>query len=126
MLKQVIATPRSPQAIGPYSQAIRAGAFLFVSGQLPIDPLSNELVDGNTVVQTTMVLENLRAILEAAGSSLTQVVKTTIFLKDLRDFATVNEIYEKYFPADPPARSTVEVTRLPKGALLEIDLIAFI
>jgi 2-iminobutanoate/2-iminopropanoate deaminase len=123
-LKDVIATSRSPKAIGPYSQAIKAGGFLFVSGQLPLDPVSGEAVPGDTAAQAARVLENLNAILESAGSSLAKVVKATIFLKDLSEFGAVNEVYAKYFPAAPPARSTIEVARLPKGVSIEIDLIA--
>lgn len=119
-MKDIISTPRSPKAIGPYSQAIKANGFVFVSGQLPIDPASGQLALGDAKV----VLENVKAIVEAAGSSLTKAVKATIYLKDLNDFAKVNEIYGGYFSAAPPARSTVEVARLPKEVSLEIDLIA--
>jgi 2-iminobutanoate/2-iminopropanoate deaminase len=123
-LKDVISTPKSPEAIGPYSQAIKANGFVFVSGQLPIDPGSGQIVEGNAAVQTGMVLENLKGILEAAGSSLAKTVKATIYLKDIKDFSRVNEIYGKFFSSAPPARATVEVARLPKDALVEIDLIA--
>jgi 2-iminobutanoate/2-iminopropanoate deaminase len=123
-LKDVIATPRSPKAIGPYSQAIKANGFVFLSGQLPLDPISGEVIPGDTAAQAVKVLENLHGILESAGSSLAKVVKATIFLKDLGEFARVNEVYARYFPAAAPARSTVEVARLPKGASIEIDLIA--
>lgn len=123
-MKDIISTPRSPKAIGPYSQAIKANGFIFVSGQLPIDPASGQLALGDAAVQAKVVLENVKAIVEAAGSSLTKAVKATIYLKDLNDFAKVNEIYGEYFPAAPPARSTVEVARLPKEVSREIDLIA--
>jgi 2-iminobutanoate/2-iminopropanoate deaminase len=123
-LKDVISTPKSPEAIGPYSQAIKANGFVFVSGQLPIDPGSGQIVEGDAAVQTGMVLENLKGILEAAGSSLAKTVKATIYLKDIKDFSRVNEIYGKFFSSAPPARATVEVARLPKDALVEIDLIA--
>jgi 2-iminobutanoate/2-iminopropanoate deaminase len=123
-LKDVISTPKSPKAIGPYSQAIKANGFVFVSGQLPVDPGSGQIVEGDAAVQTGMVLENLKGILEAAGSSLAKTVKATIYLKGMNDFATVNEIYGKFFSSAPPARATVEAARLPKNALVEIDLIA--
>jgi 2-iminobutanoate/2-iminopropanoate deaminase len=119
-LRDVIATPRSPKAIGPYSQAIQANGFILVSGQLGIDPASGQLVEGDAA----LVLENLKAILDAAGSSLAKAVKTTIYLKDMNDFAKVNEIYGKAFPLAPPARATVQVARLPKDASVEIALIA--
>jgi 2-iminobutanoate/2-iminopropanoate deaminase len=123
-LKDVIATLRSPKAIGPYSQAIKAGGFFFISGQLPLDPVSGEIIPGDAAAQAAKVLENLNAILESAGSSHAKALKATIFLTDLGEFAAVNEVYARYFPAAPPTRSTVEVARLPKGALIEIDLIA--
>jgi 2-iminobutanoate/2-iminopropanoate deaminase len=123
-LKDVVSTSRSPKAIGPYSQAIKANGLVFVSGQLPIDLASGQLVTGDARVQTEVILENLKAILEAAGSSLAKTVKTTLYLKDMNDFAMVNETYGRFFPAAPPARSTVEVVRLPKDASVEIDLIA--
>lgn len=123
-MKDVIVTARSPKAIGPYSQAIKANGSVFISGQLPLDPVSGEIIPGDAAAQAGRVLKNLNAILESAGSSLAKAVKATIFLKDLGEFTAVNEVYAKYFPAAPPARSTVEVARLPKGALIEIDLIA--
>jgi 2-iminobutanoate/2-iminopropanoate deaminase len=123
-LKDVISTPKSPKAIGPYSQAIKANGFLFVSGQLPIDPASGQIAGGDATAQTKVILENLKAIVEAAGSSLAKGVKATIYLKDMNDFAKVNEVYAGVFSSAPPARSTVEVARLPKDALVEIDLIA--
>jgi 2-iminobutanoate/2-iminopropanoate deaminase len=121
-LKDIISTPRSPKAIGPYSQAIKANGFIFVSGQLPIDPSSGQLALGDAAAQAKVVLENVKAIVEAAGSSFTKAVKATIYLKDMNGFARVNEIYGGYFSAAPPARSTVEVARLPKEACIEIDL----
>ena len=123
-MKQVILTDRGPKPIGPYSQAVRTNAFLFVSGQVALDPKSGEFVGTDIRQQTERVLENLKAILEAAGVSLSHVVKTTVFLKDLNDFVAMNEIYARYFTAAPPARSTVQAARLPKDALVEIDVIA--
>lgn len=123
-MKATVSTDCGPRAIGPYSQAVRANGFLFVSGQIPIDPKTNQLVEGDVRRQTERVLENLKGIVEAAGSSLDRAVKTTVFLKDLNDFAAMNEVYGRYFPADPPARSTVEVARLPRDVHVEIDLIA--
>jgi len=123
-MRDVISTDRGPRAIGPYSQAIRANGFLFLSGQVSLDPATQQLVPGDIAAQTTRVLENLKGILEAAGSSLDRVVKTTVYLKDMNDFSAMNEVYARYFPNDPPARATVEVARLPKDARVEIDLIA--
>ena len=123
-MRDVISTDRGPRAIGPYSQAIRANDFLFLSGQVSLDPATQQLVPGDIAAQTTRVLENLKGILEAAGSSLDRVVKTTVYLKDMNDFAAMNEVYARYFPSAPPARATVEVARLPKDARVEIDLIA--
>ena len=123
-MKKVISTANAPQAIGPYSQAIEAGGFVFVSGQIPLIPATGELVDGSVEVQTARVLENLKAILEAAGSSLESVVKTTVYITNMDDFARVNAVYGKYFDRDFPARVCVEVSKLPKGALVEIDVIA--
>jgi 2-iminobutanoate/2-iminopropanoate deaminase len=123
-MKEVISTDRGPQAIGPYSQAIRAGGFLFVSGQIPLHPASKQMVEGDIRVQTERVLENLKGIVEAAGSALNKVVKTTVFLKDMNDFAAMNEVYARYFTANPPARATVEAARLPRDARVEIELIA--
>ena len=121
---EVIETERAPQAIGPYSQAVRASGLLFVSGQIPLDPVTMEPVDGGIEAQTRQVLANLRAVLEAAGSSLDQVVRTTIFLSDLRDFAAVNSIYAETFGATRPARSTIQASRLPRDVGIEIDAIA--
>ena len=125
MSKTIIATPNAPQAIGPYSQAVVHNGRVFVSGQIPIDPKSNILQSGQTVEQQTRrVLDNLKAVLEAAGSSLDKVLKTTIYLKDMGTFNDVNMIYGQYFTANWPARATVEVARLPKDVLVEIDAIA--
>jgi 2-iminobutanoate/2-iminopropanoate deaminase len=125
--REVIQTIHAPQAIGPYSQAIRAGGLLFCSGQIPLDPATGEMVGaGDVRLQTKRVLENLKGVLEAAGASLTSVVKTTLFLKDLQDFAAVNEVYATFFPSLPPARSTFQVAALPKAALIEIDAIAVV
>jgi len=122
-LKDVIATDQGPRAIGPYSQAIRANGFIFISGQVAFDPATGQLVEGDVSKQTVRVLENLKAISEAAGSSLDKAVKATVFLKDMNDFAAMNEIYARYFGHNPPARSTVEVSRLPRDVRVEIDLI---
>jgi 2-iminobutanoate/2-iminopropanoate deaminase len=123
-MRQVISTSSAPKAIGPYSQAIRAAGLLFLSGQTPLDPATGVLVEGDIGKQTERVLENLKAVLTAAGSSLDRVVKTSVFLKDMGDFAAMNEVYGRYFPNDPPARSTIEAARLPRDARVEIDLIA--
>jgi 2-iminobutanoate/2-iminopropanoate deaminase len=123
-VKSAIATDRGPKAIGPYSQAIQANGFLFVSGQIPLDPRTQQIVEGDVARQTERVLENLKGIVEAAGSSLDRVVKTSVFLKDLGDFAAMNEVYGRYFPSTPPARATVEVARLPRDVRVEIELIA--
>jgi 2-iminobutanoate/2-iminopropanoate deaminase len=123
-MKQVITTDRGPKAIGPYSQAIQANGFIFISGQIPLDPASGKLVEGDIRVQTERVMENLKGIVEAAGSSLDKVVKTSVFLKDMNDFAAMNETYGRYFPSNPPARATVEVARLPRDVRVEIELIA--
>lgn len=123
-MKELISTRQAPQAIGPYSQGIRANDFLFLSGQIPLDPESGQVLPGDIALQTDRVLKNLQGVLEAAGSSLARVVKTTVYLKDLNDFSKMNEVYAKFFPADPPARATVEVARLPRDVRIEIDLIA--
>jgi 2-iminobutanoate/2-iminopropanoate deaminase len=122
--KQVIQTANAPAAIGPYSQAVRAGDLLFVSGQIPLDPKTGELVKSGVADETKKVLENLKAILEAAGASFGDVVKTTIFLKDMNNFSVVNEVYGSFFPQPFPARATVEVARLPRDVNVEIDVIA--
>ena len=123
-MKEVISTDKGPKAIGPYSQAIRANGFIFISGQVAFDPATSQLVEGDVAKQTARVLENLKAIAEAAGSSLEKAVKATVFLKDMNDFAAMNEVYARYFTHQPPARSTVEVARLPRDVRVEIDLIA--
>jgi 2-iminobutanoate/2-iminopropanoate deaminase len=123
-MRQVIATDRGPKAIGPYSQAIKANGLVFLSGQIALDPATQQLIEGDVSAQTERVLQNLRGILEAADSSLANVVKTTVFLKNMSDFAAMNEVYGRHFSAEPPARSTVEVARLPKDVLVEIDVIA--
>jgi 2-iminobutanoate/2-iminopropanoate deaminase len=125
-VKEVIATDRGPKAIGPYSQAIRANGFVFVSGQIPLDPATQQLVAGDIQVQTERVLENLKGIVEAAGSSLDRVVRATVFLTDMNEFAAMNEVYGRYFRNQPPARSTVQVSRLPRDVRVEIDVIALL
>lgn len=123
-MKEPIVTDLGPKAIGPYSQAIRANGFVFVSGQIALDPRTQELVPGDIVVQTERVLENLRGILQAAGSSLDKIVRTTVFLADMSDFASMNQVYARYFRQDFPARSTVQAARLPRDVRVEIDAIA--
>jgi 2-iminobutanoate/2-iminopropanoate deaminase len=123
-MRDVIATKDAPQAIGPYSQAIRAGGMIFTSGQIAIDPATSQVIEGDVRAQTEQVLKNLSAILAAAGSGMDKVARCTVFLKSMGDFAAMNEVYGKYFKAAPPARSTVEVARLPKDVLVEIDAIA--
>jgi len=125
-MKDVVLTDRGPKPIGPYSQAIKSAGLLFASGQVALDPSTNEFVAGDIAKQTERALENVKGILEAAGSNLHHVVKTTVFLKNMSDFAAMNEVYAKYFTSAPPARSTVEVARLPKEALVEIEVIATI
>jgi 2-iminobutanoate/2-iminopropanoate deaminase len=124
MQKQIVTTQGAPKAIGPYEQAIKVGDFIYASGQIPLDPSTGDLVEGNIAVQTRRVMENLKAVLTAAGSSLERVVKTTVFLKNISDFAAMNEVYGEYLNNVKPARSTVAVADLPRGALVEIDLIA--
>lgn len=124
MDRHTVHTDRAPKAIGPYSQAIRAGEMIFCSGQIPIDPSTGEIIPGDIAAQTRQVLNNLREVLKAAGAEFRHVVKTTIFLKDLNDFQTVNQVYATYFNSSFPARVTVEVSRLPKDAAVEIDAIA--
>ena len=123
-MRDVISTQQGPQAIGPYSQAIRANGFVFVSGQVAIDPATQQVIGGDVAAQTDRVLKNLSGILQAAGSGLEKVVRSTVFLKNMDDFAAMNEVYGRYFNSAPPARSTVEVARLPKDVLVEIDVIA--
>ena len=124
MRKQIITTSEAPQALGPYSQAVRVGDFVFLSGQIPLDPGSGTVVQGDITVQTRRVMENLGAVLRAAGASFSEVVKSTIYLVDLGDYAKVNEVYGSYFPSEPPARATVQVAALPRGAKVEIEAIA--
>jgi 2-iminobutanoate/2-iminopropanoate deaminase len=124
MERQVIHTDHAPKAIGPYSQAIRAGDFVFCAGQAGLDPATGNLVSGGIEAETRRVLQNLAAVLKAAGTSLSRAVKTTVFLTNLNDFAKMNAIYAEFFPANPPARSTVQVSRLPKDACVEIEVIA--
>jgi 2-iminobutanoate/2-iminopropanoate deaminase len=123
--KKIIKTADAPQAIGPYSQAVEAGGLVFVSGQIPIDPKSGNVVQVDIKVQTRQVMENAKAILLAAGCGMSQVVKSTIYLKNMSDFASVNEVYGGYFPSDPPARATVEVSHLPKDVAIEMDFVAW-
>src|SRR5246127_3082308 len=123
-MREIISTKDAPQAIGPYSQAIKVNGFIFVSGQIPIDPTTQQVIAGDVGAQTDRVLRNLSEILAAAGSGLGKVVRATVFLKNMNDFAFMNAIYGKYFSTTPPARSTVEVSRLPKDVLVEIDVIA--
>ena len=123
-MRSVVATKDAPQAIGPYSQAIKANGFIFTSGQVAIDPVTQDVIAGDIRAQTDRVLRNLSEILEAAGSGLGKVVRATVFLKSMNDFAAMNAVYGKYFSSAPPARSTVEVARLPKDVLVEIDVIA--
>ncbi len=123
-MKRIIATEEAPQAIGPYSQAVVSSGLAYLSGQIPLDPATGQIVEGDIAAQTARVLENLKGVLAACGSSLDQVLKTTVYLKDLGEFGRMNEVYARYFPAAPPARSTVEVARLPRDARIEIDAIA--
>jgi 2-iminobutanoate/2-iminopropanoate deaminase len=123
-MKEVISTDKGPKAIGPYSQAIKAGGFIFTAGQVAFDPATGQLVEGDIARQTARVLDNLKAIVEAAGSSLDRAVKATVYLKDMNDFAAMNEVYARYFPKNAPARSTVEAARLPRDVRVEIDLVA--
>jgi len=123
-MRSTISTPNAPKAIGPYSQAIRARGLVFVSGQVAIDPATQQVIEGDVAAQTERVIKNISAILASAESKLDQVVRTTVFLKNMNDFAAMNEVYGKHFGTAPPARSTVEVSRLPKDVLVEIDVIA--
>ncbi len=126
MSREIISTDAAPRAIGPYSQAMRAGGFLFLSGQIALDPRTEQLVGGDIKQQTRRVLENVKALLQAAGSSLNRVVKCTVFLVDMNDFGAMNEEYGSFFQEEPPARTTVAASRLPRGALVEIDVIAVV
>ena len=123
-MRQIVKTDQAPGAIGPYSQAVSANGFVFTSGQIPIDPATGQFVSGGIAEQTQQVLKNLSAVLEAAGSSLDQVVKTTVFLADMQDFTAMNEVYASFFGAEPPARSTVQAAGLPRDARVEIDVVA--
>ncbi|HXZ28023.1 MAG TPA: RidA family protein [Terriglobales bacterium] len=123
-MREVVATKDAPQAIGPYSQAIKAGGFVFLSGQVALDPATGQVVAGDVAAQTERVLKNLAAVLAAAGSSLEKAVKTTVFLKNMADFAAMNEVYARFFKSAPPARATVAAAGLPKDVLVEIDVIA--
>jgi 2-iminobutanoate/2-iminopropanoate deaminase len=124
MEKKIINTPHAPAPVGPYSQAVKSGPFLFCSGQIPIDPKTNQVVLGPVQDQAKLVLENIKGVLEAAGCGFENIVKTTIFLKKMSDFAAVNEVYSTYFKQNPPARSTIEVSALPKGVDVEIEVLA--
>ncbi|HEY6997754.1 MAG TPA: RidA family protein [Candidatus Binatia bacterium] len=126
MQKQIVSAASAPKAIGPYEQAIKVGDFIYASGQIPLDPTTGNLVENNIAIQTRQVMENLKAVITAAGSSLERVVKTTVFLKNISDFAAMNEVYGEYLSDAKPARSTVAVADLPRGALVEIDLIAIV
>lgn len=123
-MKEQVATNDAPQAIGPYSQAIKANGFVFASGQIALDPRTGQVVEGSIKEQTQRVMRNIEAVLQAAGSSFEQVIKTTVFLADMGEFAEMNEVYGQYFPAPPPARSTVQVSRLPRDVKVEIEIIA--
>jgi 2-iminobutanoate/2-iminopropanoate deaminase len=124
MIRESVQTDNAPKAIGPYQQAIKANGFIYTAGQIPIDPKTGNLVEGDISAQTRQVLENLKAVLEAGGSALDRVVKATVFLKNMADFAPMNEVYAQYLGSAKPARSTVAVAELPRGALIEIDLVA--
>ena len=123
-MRDVVSTKDAPQAIGPYSQAIRANGFIFLSGQTPIDPATQQLISGSIAEQTERVLRNLEAVLKQAGSSMSKVVRCGVFLKDMNDFAAMNEVYGKFFPSNPPARTTIQAAKLPKDCQVEIDAIA--
>ena len=123
-MKQIVSTSQAPKAIGPYSQAVISGGWVFLSGQIPLDPATGQVFEGDIAAQTARVFENLKAVLQAAGSSLDRVVKTTVYMKDMDEFARMNEMYGTYFTANPPARATVEAARLPRDVRVEIDCIA--
>ena len=125
-MKQIISTEQAPKAIGPYSQAVVHNGVAYLSGQIPLDPASGQLVSGDIAAQTERVLENIKAVLQAAGASFASVLKTTVFLKDMADFPKMNEVYARYFPDNPPARSTVQAAKLPRDVMVEIDAIAAI
>jgi 2-iminobutanoate/2-iminopropanoate deaminase len=124
MTREAVRTDRAPKAIGPYEQALKVDGWVFTSGQIPLDPRSGTLVEGGIAAQTRQVLDNLRAVLEAAGTSMSRVVKTTVYMTNLADFQKMNDVYAEYFPQDKPARSTVGVAALPRGAMIEIDVVA--
>jgi 2-iminobutanoate/2-iminopropanoate deaminase len=126
MRKQIVSTEEAPKAIGPYAQAVRVGDLIFLSGQIPLDPVTGQIVTGDVAAQTRRVMDNLGAVLRSAGASFTEVVRSTIYLVDLGDFSKVNEVYGSYFPTEPPARATVQVAALPRGAAVEIDMIAHV
>jgi len=126
MVKEVVKTPRAPAAIGPYSQAVKAGGFLFISGQIGIDPATGRLVEGDTATQAERALRNIVSILDDSGATPQDVVKSTIYLIDMRDFEAVNEVYARYFNIEPPARATVQVAALPKNARIEIEVVAWL
>jgi 2-iminobutanoate/2-iminopropanoate deaminase len=125
-MKQIVSTEKAPKAIGPYSQAVIHNGLAYLSGQIPLDPATGELVTGDVAAQTERVLENIKAVLDAAGASFASVLKTTVFLKDMGDFPRMNEVYARYFAGNPPARSTVQAARLPRDVMVEIDAIAFV
>jgi len=125
-MKKIISTDRAPKAIGPYSQAVVTNGFAFLSGQIPLDPATNQMIEGDITAQTERVFENMKGLLEACGSSLGQVVKTTVFIKDMGEFAKINEVYARYFPENPPSRSTIEAARLPRDVRIEIECIALV
>jgi 2-iminobutanoate/2-iminopropanoate deaminase len=124
LAREIIATDDAPKAIGPYSQAVKAGGMVFISGQIPIDPKTGLVVQSDIKTQTKLIMENAKAIITSAGGTMSDIVKATIYLKNMSDFAAVNEVYGSYFPVDPPARATVEVSRLPKDVAIEMDFIA--
>lgn len=126
MAKEVVSTEHAPKAVGPYSQAIKAGQWIFLSGQIPIDPRTNQVMGGSIDQQTELVLKNARQVLEAAGASLSDVVKTTLFLANMDEYPRVNSVYARFFPYDPPARSAVQVARLPKDVAIEIEMVAYL
>jgi 2-iminobutanoate/2-iminopropanoate deaminase len=126
MSKRIVRTEQAPEAIGPYSQGVIGGGFVFVAGQLALDPGTGQLVPGDVRIQTKRVMENIKAILDSAGSSLAGVVKTTVFLRDLNDFGAMNEVYGSYFQEDPPARSTFQVAKLPRDGAVEIEVVALV
>ena len=123
-MQEIVTTDRGPKAIGPYSQAVKANGFVFVSGQIAIDPKTQQIIEGAIAQQTERVMENLKGIVEASGSSLAKVVKTTVFLADMNEFAAMNEVYARYFTSQAPARATVQVSRLPKDVRVEIEVVA--